>query len=167
VPKIEKVGSLQVEQDLAFQRLEWRFERIGKALIALFLLAAIAGVFGRGYLSRAQKSSPSGSLTVQHERFARRDAPTELEIDATGAPNAEIRIWLSRPAVQGLRIEQVTPEQVETQTSPERTTYVFRTDGSGHAHVRFDVEPRGPGKMVSQVGIDGGEQLAFWTFVYP
>jgi hypothetical protein len=165
--KIQRIGTLQVDQDLRFQYWEWWVERVGKLLVGLIIIGATLGVFGNGYLSRAQASSQSGLLLVEYDRFARRDGPTDILIDAKGAPHSPIGIWFSESGFQRLRIEQITPEQVTTHSSPSRTTYVFHTDDKGRARVRFDFEPRGAGKIVGQVGIDGGEQVTFWTFVYP
>ena len=167
MPKFQRIGNLQLEQDLAFQRMEWRVERWGKLLIALFLVAAAFGLLGSGLASRAAAGSPSGTLRVHYDRFVRQDAPTSLLVEARGKPDSEIRIWFASAHIDRLKIEQIIPEQVGTESGPDRTTFVFRTGGKGEARVRFDVEPRTAGKATGQIGVDGGESVSFWSFVYP
>lgn len=64
VPILEKgdrVGDLEVPQDLGFQRRACTFERIGWVAMTLVLLAAIVGVWGEGPLAQAEAVSRDGS----------------------------------------------------------------------------------------------------------
>jgi hypothetical protein len=54
----ERVGDLEVNQDLDFQRHVWWFQRIGLVGMALVVVAALLGLFGGG------DSSPRGRLVV-------------------------------------------------------------------------------------------------------
>jgi hypothetical protein len=165
--RLDKVDRLQVEQDLQFQHLEWRIEQIGKILVGLFLIAALCGVFGSGYLSRARAASPSASLIVDYDRFTRREGPSDVVVEASGQPHSELGIWFSETLVRQIKVEQITPEQVSTESSPSRTKYIFRTGIDGKTRVRFHVQPKNAGKMNCHIGVDGGEDVTFWSFVYP
>ena len=65
------VGNLDVHQDLPHERLEWTFEPIGWVVIALVLLAALAGLLGRGPLSRATVGHDGAALRVEYNCLAR------------------------------------------------------------------------------------------------
>lgn len=53
---IRRVGELEIEEDLDFQRRMWRLQQIGWALLVLVVVAALLGLFGKGPLSRAVAS---------------------------------------------------------------------------------------------------------------
>lgn len=63
--------------DLAFQRGDWRRERIGWALMTLLVVAAVLGLFGEGLLS--SRTVGGGTVfALTHERTARRQDRTEV-----------------------------------------------------------------------------------------
>lgn len=49
----ERVGDLELGQDLPFQRREWAVQRIAWAAMAAVLTAALLGLFGSGPVSDA------------------------------------------------------------------------------------------------------------------
>ena len=42
------VQGMRIEEDRAYQRREWRFERIGWAVMAALLMAGLIGLLGDG-----------------------------------------------------------------------------------------------------------------------
>jgi hypothetical protein len=44
--RLQRLGDLDVAQNLAFTRREWLLRRIAWALVALTLLVALSGLFG-------------------------------------------------------------------------------------------------------------------------
>ena len=165
--ELQRIGGLQVEQDLGFQRAEWRVESWARVIIAVFLLLTLLGLFGSGPLCRARAASASGSLVVQYDRFARRDSPSSLLIDAKGGPNSEVGIRFSDAELQALQINDVVPQQVRTESSRAGHTYIFRSGSDGSIRVRFDVQPQSAGRMNGEVGIAGGDSVTFWSLIYP
>ena len=61
VPKVD--DTIAVGEDLEFQRKWWRFERVAWIIFALFVLADVLGLFGRGYLANAERAAGMGRLT--------------------------------------------------------------------------------------------------------
>lgn len=50
---LKKVVDLQIEQDLKFQELMWRLQRVSQVILALLVLLALLGLFGDGILAKA------------------------------------------------------------------------------------------------------------------
>src|SRR5919106_6001727 len=71
--------SLQIDQDLAYQQREWLVERVGWIVMLLLIVAAAAGIFGNGVLSRASVSDGK-QLRIEYERFAHYLTPTSLKV---------------------------------------------------------------------------------------
>lgn len=74
---VKRIGDLDIAQDLEHQRREWVIERIGWAIMALILLAALAGLLGSGPLSNARIDHPGSHLSAEYNRFERYQSPTK------------------------------------------------------------------------------------------
>jgi len=163
-------GSLQIVQDLAGQRRGWRAQRIGWVLLAMFVVAALLGLFGPGPLSRAIAGQERDPLWAEYYRFWRFQAPMTLRIhvvpEATGG--RELRIWLSRPYLQGMSVQHITPEPVRVEAGADRFTYVFALgEPAGATAVTFTLEPEARGTVRGRVGVEAGPTIGFRHFVYP
>jgi hypothetical protein len=123
---VKRPGGLDLEQNLVFQYREWRFQRLGWALISVLLAAAIGGLFGGGLLSQARVSAPDGSLQVAYERFARADAPTIMTITMLPAiSERQVRVEFDRAYLQSIVIEYMVPLSQQVHAGPDRIVHVF------------------------------------------
>jgi hypothetical protein len=68
-PLPSRSSQLQIDEDLAFQRREWKIQRVGWGAMALVIIAALLGVFGTGPLSNATLEREG--LRLEYERFCR------------------------------------------------------------------------------------------------
>lgn len=166
--EISRVGSLEINQDLEFERRQWAIQRIGWILLILVLGATLLGVFGSGPLSHS--STSAGALTLNYERLVRERAPTALRVQL--APEAvadgEAVLWLNRPFLNRIQIQQFMPQPVEMATDADRIRFhilVANTEQPGEITIEF--EPSQPGLMDGRLGLDGGPDLAFTQFVFP
>jgi hypothetical protein len=94
---------MEIETDLEFQRRVWRVPRVGWLIIGAAVVAALLGLFGTGPLSRA--STDGGGLTVEYDRFARREqthaappCPAAIEVRCAG--------FDCRPAVPAANLQR-------------------------------------------------------------
>ncbi len=167
---MQQVGDLELNQDLDFQRASWTVQRIGRAIMVLVTLAALAGVFGRGPLSRATAGDESALLQIKYNRFERRHGPTQMEIQVgQGAIQGDtIRLWVDREYLQGNQVESVVPEPDSMEARPDRMIYVFKVNQPGAGTtITFNMNPQQIGPRTVRVGLDNGQELSFRQFVYP
>lgn len=164
---IERVGDLEIDQDMPFQERMWRAQRVGWAIMALLLVAALLGAFGTGLLSRA--TAESGPLQVQYDRFVRFESPAQLEVRvAPGAAGDDVRVTLSHEYLRHLLVEHITPQPEQVLDGGGRLTYVFALAGAGEpAEITFHLRPERPGLLHAQVGLTDGQPTSFTQFVYP
>ena len=78
---MKRVGDLEINEDLRFQRRMWAVQRVGwivTALVVLAALAALLGLLGPGLLSTSAKAGSGGaSLSVEeYEQVLRYRKPT-------------------------------------------------------------------------------------------
>jgi hypothetical protein len=167
VAQTKQVGSLQIDQDLEYQRREWVFERVGWIIVALLLLAGLLGVFGGGPLSRDEITA--GPLTLEYDRLARERAPAELQIetDAGAATDGQLALWLNRAFLDKVDVVSVIPEPVEMTMALDRVTYHFAVPADQPATIVFQLQPEEPGNVAGRLGLVDGEAVAFTQFIYP
>jgi hypothetical protein len=167
---VQRIGDLEIEQDIVFQRREWSAQRAGWALMALTILAALAGLLGHGPLSSATAGSQNDPIWIEHERFERWQAPAQLRLHlgTNSAVDGQARVWLSRDYVEQIQIEQVTPQPDRVEAGPDRITYVFDIgDTSPPAAITFYVKPQTIGRLAGRAGLADSQPVSFSQFVYP
>lgn len=160
-----------VGEDEKFQRRYWAAQRVGWTLLALLLLASLAGLFGPGLVGRSHAADSASRLRVEYERFERAHAESSLQIEtgAGAAQNGEARVWLSREFLDRVQIHQITPEPASVETAGGRVAYVFRvSDPSQPVVVTVHFEPEFMGHLHGSAGLaDGSSEINFEQFVYP
>ena len=166
----DKSAGLQVEEDIGFERKEWKVERIAWLVMLLVVLAATAGLFGNGLLSRTTKSTSDGQLEIAYQRFARSGGRTTLEV--TVAPGVsqedEVKVLVSRGYLSRFQIRQVTPEPDSAESSGDSLAFVFKVgDSRSPLEVEFNLEAEAAGRTRGTVAVGEGPALRFSQFVYP
>jgi hypothetical protein len=113
VSKARRQGP-EIDEDLDFQRREWRAQRVGWALLSVFLIGATLGVFGGGGpLSSTKARADDGRLRVEYERFVRVGASSEITIETGTAlreGDAGFEVTLGRDYFDAIDIERAVPE---------------------------------------------------------
>lgn len=152
------------ESDHRFHRSEWRLQRIGWALVALFLALAVAGLFGNGPLSRAHADSGAGRLDYQ--RFTRYGLSTDLVVTPKGSANGVTRIEISSDYLEAFRVEHITPEPAAVRLAGPNVIYEFASAAPG-ASISFHISPQRLWRRSATVTIDGGAALEISQLTYP
>jgi hypothetical protein len=161
---------LEIEQDPAFQRREWAAQRIGWALMAAVISAALAGVFGDGPIARARAVSSDGNLRVEYERIARGDALTALHISVHGSVlrSGTAHVWLDRKYAERMFIQTISPEPDSVSTHPTRLRFAFGAGpGADSAGIHIQLKPTAFGFYTGAIGVDKGAAVVFKQFVLP
>ena len=162
---------LEIEENPAFHRRDWRAQRLGWALLALVVLMALLGGFGRGILARGVALSPDRTFRVRYERLVRRHAPARLEFTLApglAASDGLVRIWLDRRYAADVRITDVQPEPAQVSVTPALLIYSFAVaDGGQPVTVTFGIEHHRVGRSRSRAGVLPQGVVTLGQFVYP
>lgn len=169
---LHRIGDLEIDQDLDFQRRIWSFQRTGWVVMGVAALAALLGAFGgRGPVAYGRVGAEGDPLRLEYRRLARHGAPSQFRIHlgpGVAAPDSTVVVWLDRAWVDGLDMIEVVPDPVEARTGDVRTAYRFKLiDPARPATIDFTVEPRTSFSRPGHVGIEGGPSLSFPQFVFP
>ena len=154
------------ESDLSldFHRSEWRIQRIGWVLVALFLVLAVGGLFGNGPLSRGHADNGAGR--VDYERFARYGLSTDLIVTPTDSAHGVNRVAISGDYLEALRVERITPEPAAVRMTGSNIVYEFASTAPG-ASISFHIRPQRLWRHSATITIDGGAPLHISQLTYP
>jgi hypothetical protein len=160
---------LQLSQHDAFQRREWRAERIGWVLMALLVVAALIGLLGGpGPLSWTTARGADGLLQVEYQRFSHLEADDLLTVRL--APDAitsdSVHVELAGSWMQSVDITGITPEPQEQITTPYGARLAFATEPGAELSVQIAFRADEMGTIDGGVRFEG-ETVAFGQFVYP
>lgn len=170
MPDVTRVGDLDIDEDLRFQRREWAFERVSWAAMALLILAALLGLFGRGPMSDHTVASPDGAVAIEYERFLNQRSTTTLTVRVSGDVTAAgtFRLAINSDYLEGVEVKQITPAPVVVEAGEGRHLFVFRAADPGRpTAVVFHLEPGGMATLHGRVSVAGGPAAAFDQLVYP
>lgn len=153
------------ESDHRFHRNEWRIQRLGWVLVAMFLALAVVGLFGNGPLSRAHADNGAGSL--EYQRFTRYGLSTDLVVTPAASTNDDvIRVEINSDYLEAFRVEHVTPEPVAVRLAGPNIVYEFASGAPG-ASISFHMSPQRLWRRSATVTIDGGAPLEISQLTYP
>ena len=157
----KKARTLEIDEDLGFQRREWLFQRIGVAILFVFIVGAALGFTGMGGpMSHAEAGERGGPLHVEYERFVRRGAPATMKLNLHSDPPGFIQFWVSAPYLQDVLIQSVAPVPQTVTVEGVRHVYTIRA-ASPDVTVKVHMEHQTFGSLEGEVGIVGGPTVSF------
>ena len=149
---------------LNFHHSEWRIQRIGWVLVALFLVLAVAGLFGNGPLSRAYTEDGAGR--IDYERFTRYGLSTDLVVTPAASAHGVNRVSISGDYLEAFRVERITPEPAAVRMTGTQIVYEFASAAPG-ASISFHIRPQRLWHHSATVTIDAGAPLHISQLTYP
>jgi hypothetical protein len=165
-----RVGSLEIDQDLEFQRRMWVVQRVGWAAMVLIVVLALLGLFATGPLSSAATETSDGALQIEHGRFARHEALTTLElaVGPQAVANSQVQVRASQSFLDTYSIEQIVPEPDSVALESDGVTWTFSVgELAGPGQITLLVRPERIGFQRSEIGLAGGQTLSFRQLIYP
>ena len=167
--RLREVSEIQLNEDVAFLRREWRAQRIGWIGMAVVLVLALLGLFGRGPISDAQIGDRN-SFGVDYQRIVRHGAQTELEFHVAPALQSDstFRIYLSQEYLKQFAVGHIVPEPSASGTAGALVFYEFARPNSRQAgRIVMSLTPVGLWRRGATVGVPGASALRFSQFVLP
>jgi hypothetical protein len=155
-------SQFQIDEDLKFQRREWKIQRVSWIAMALMIVAALLGVFGTGPLSSA--TIEGEGLRLEHERFCRLERGTQLRftIGGTGDP---VHLLIGGDYLDSVMIDRVTPEPAKAEAVSDGVVFQFAVQGP--AAVTFHLTPKKFGLFFGKARLGQAESINFAQLIYP
>jgi hypothetical protein len=156
----------EIEEDLGFERLEWRAATVLFWVLLLLVAATLLGGFGNGPLSWRSESAPDGSLRLEYERFGRFGAPMRLTVHVRADAAGTASFTVSRDYLDAQRVQTVTPPPSSTEIEGDRVRYEFRSRGSDPLAVALDLQAVRRWSLTGEIRT-AGQAVRFRQFIYP
>lgn len=145
-------------------RRGWLFERVGWALMAMVIAAAVIGVFGGGWLSEAEGAR--GEASVRYPRFARAHAPFVISINWP-AQDAAV-VTLDRAYLEHFSITEIRPTPSSEAVDVQSIHYSFETrDGAGRVAAEFELRAHRGGRFNGSIAIGTEPPIAVRQLIFP
>jgi hypothetical protein len=141
----------------------------GAGIFLSILLAALAGLVGKGPLSKMTAIGPDGSLRVEHQGFVRHHAPAELkiEIDERETASGVVHLQLSKSFIEKSEMKSIAPQPERSYSGPKFFTYDIRVQTNSSATLRILFQPDHFGSHSFIVKINDAAPLELKHFAYP
>ncbi len=165
---VPKVGNVAVGEDLDFQRAWWKFERAIWIFFLLILIADLLGLFGRGWLAKAQRTDGGHTVTLDYERIARASTPSIMtfHFQPAAVRNGRIQLYVSEDLIRPLGAQRISPEPKDSAMGDDGVTYTFPVTETP-ATAEIQLEPSFPGAHHFRVQVIGGQPIDANVFVVP
>jgi hypothetical protein len=136
----------------------------------LFVIGALAGLYGRGPFSHATLHATGGNLAVDYEPVARFGTPTlvTLHVHNSTAEPLPLTVTLGNRFVQPLGFQQSFPEpdsSVVTQSGMALHYTVAAQQGD--SMIRLVLKPSAVGQVESHIHMSTGADAAWSQFIMP
>jgi hypothetical protein len=166
---VQRIGDLDIDQDITFQRKEWRVQRGAWLIVVLVLLLALSGLFGGGPLANASVSDTANVLTVDHHRIDRLHSPSNISLKVVPAGTQPVlRLWISEDYLEGVEITNIHPEPSAMIPDGDRTILEFQLADPGQTvNISLSIEHTEIGAPRAEIGVVDGPRVEFRQVVLP
>ena len=157
-------GSLEIRQDLDFQRRWHTVQRVGRAVLVLLFVAAVVGIFGTGPLSHASADAPGGAFSVSYDRFVRTTQSSSLQVSPSTAQGGGGTIAVASSYADAIDVGNVTPQPDSETATSDRIVLSYQQRLP--AQVQISVFPQTIGVHRATIWVRG-RPLSFHQVVWP
>ncbi|WP_109485629.1 hypothetical protein [Occallatibacter savannae] len=157
-----------VGEDLEFQRKWWKFENAVWVFFGIIIVCDVLGVFGRGWLAKAQATTPDRAVVLSYERMERAFTPSilDLEISQNAIRDGKVTVFVSGSVVKDLGAARISPQPLTSTIGNDGYTYVFPATTSP-ATIQIALSPPSAGLRHFRVQVAGSEAIEASVFVFP
>lgn len=162
--------SLHDIDEIGFQRKEWMVQRVAWGVMAVVVLAALAGFFGAGPVSHTTTETADGSLEIEYDRFVRHEARSsmELSVSPSAVQDGKATLYLSRALVDRWRVEHVTPAPSTESSSSDWVILEYEVLGTTTPRIELHYRGDGLGRAEGSIRVgEDGEQLEVSQWIHP
>lgn len=162
------VVDLEILQEPEFQRREWLVERVGWALLTLFVVAGLLGLLGPGPLGDATATGDQGLVEVSYGRVAHYEADDFLSfrLDPAAVEEDTVTVTLTGSWLSGVDVQGVSPAPGEELVTDDGVVYEFAVEEPGDLTVTVAFRAQDVGPLTADVAV-GTDSLSLTQYVLP
>ena len=164
----ERSRDYPIKENMHWQRVEWRIQKIGGFLLFALVILGACGLFSKGFLSDGIVTSSDGALSVEYERFGLRDSDIAMAIRVKPPQQDRFTLQLSGEEMDNFQIQslQPQPQQAVSKSNSLVLTYSSSSFKDG-ATVWIGSQALEFGRYPVTVTLDDETSVHFTQWIYP
>lgn len=162
-------SSIEIEEDMGFQRRSWIVERVCWILMAVVVVAAVLGLFAEGPLSWTTVGDSRSHIVVEYGRIQRQSAPTTIRVlvAADAIKPDGITIEVDEAFTNALQITTIRPQPVQSMAVANGMRFRFEADARAATALYLYVRPEEVGSSRLRLGLADEAPVELPMFTYP
>lgn len=161
-------SSLPIVEKPFWLSFEFQLRRIGFALLLAIVIAAMVGLFSRGYISDARIANDSGTLRIDYEKYSRLMSDVDMKITSSQIRENRNRIILGGDFMDSFRIDTLQPQPDKMYSLNGKMVLEYSVSAPGSEQTLWlSLTPMKFGATHSTVAIDNGPEITLHQFIYP
>lgn len=157
-------GALEIDEDLDFQRRQFRVANAASVAFVVLATLAVLGFLGPGPLGEATVGDADDRVSVDYQRFLRFGTSTELAVELRREAGTT-ELALDESYLEGFDLEGVVPEPDSQTASGRRVMFTF--EERAPSTVTISLTPRESGLQGTDVTVGGRRIASLRQLVYP
>lgn len=161
---------LEIEEDPAFARMEWRAQHIGWIVMMAIVVCASVGLLGQGPMS--DRTLRGSNLEIRYDNIMRNGAPGNLNLrvksPAVVSGDTVIKVWADEAFIESCHPVSIIPMPTHVLLNGETTYWYFPVhSGMSMSTIRITCSPVQIGIHRGNIGLEGGEEFMLSLLVLP
>ncbi len=147
---------------------DFQVRRYGFVLLLLIVVAALCGIFSKGYLSNSHLSNTNGSLSLHYEKFNRLMSDADMKIVSVSSPGDHNRIIFGGDFMESFRVDSLQPQPDKMYSlNGEMIIEYDKPTAGAQQTLWLSLTPMKAGLIKSTIAVDGGPDITFRQIIYP
>ncbi|WP_033788755.1 hypothetical protein [Pantoea septica] len=157
-----------IKENMPWQRIEWRIQHAGFALLLLVVVAGAAGLFSKGWLSNQSVASTDKRLSVDYERFGRRESNMDMTLHLRQLRGEDYQIRLRGPQLDDIQLQTLQPQPDDAWSTGDSLVLRWhRRADQQEATIWIGSQAQDFGRYHLTVTLDDASSVRFSQFIYP
>ncbi|CAH5266465.1 hypothetical protein AI2839V1_2200, partial [Enterobacter cloacae] len=157
-----------IDESYRLLTFEYAFRQVGFIVLLGIIVAAIAGLFSSGVVSDTAKANADKSLTINYERFGRRETETRMQLAFPVKTEGTYTLSITSESSDAYEPGSVWPQPDSMFSHGNSLYFVYhnlkKTDTFS---VLLFTTPSRAGKWNSVIRVNNGPEINIWQFIYP
>ncbi|RAU37809.1 hypothetical protein V1599_13185 [Enterobacter sp. ECC-175] len=157
-----------VDESYRLLSFEYAFRQVGFIVLLGIIIAAIAGLFSRGWISDTVRKNSAASLSINYERFGRRETETRMALAFPVKTEGKYVLSMTSESSDVYEPGSVWP-QPDAMFSRGNTLYFVYNSlkKSDSFSILLFTTPSRAGKWHTILRVNDEPEINIWQFIYP
>lgn len=157
-----------IDESYRLLTFEYAFRQVGFIVLLGIIVAAIAGLFSSGMVSDTVKTNSAKSLTINYERFGRRETETRMELAFPVQAEGKYTLSMTSESSDAYEPGSVWPQPDSMFSRGKTLFFVYNNlKKSDRFSVLLFTTPSRAGKWNTVIRVNSEPEINIWQFIYP